>query len=58
MKKEIIKLSKKAQIDAYMSIRGDWGELNPVTQIVNSKKIYNRHKEKEKVRQQVQAYLY
>jgi len=57
MKKEVIRLNK-TQIDIYKSIRGDWGELNPVTRIVSSKKAYNRQKENQKVRQQIQTYLY
>lgn len=57
MRKETVK-SSKSMLDVYKSIRGDWGELNPVTRVVDSKKMYNRHKEKEKVRKQMQAYLY
>ena len=57
MKKEIIR-SNKSMLDICKSIRGDWGELNPVTRIVNSKKAYNRHKENQKIRQQMQSYLY
>ncbi|MFU0783744.1 MAG: Transposase [Thermoanaerobacterium thermosaccharolyticum] len=57
MKKEVIRLNK-TQIDIYKSIRGDWGDLSPVTRVVNSKKAYNRSKQKQKVRQQMQAYLY
>ncbi|SNX54187.1 hypothetical protein SAMN05660242_1823 [Thermoanaerobacterium sp. RBIITD] len=57
MKKEVIRLNK-TQIDIYKSIRGDWGDLNPVTRIVRSKKAYNRHKQNQKVRKQLQAYLY
>ena len=57
MKKETLKINK-TNIDIYKSIRGDWGELNPCTRIVGSKKAYNRHKENQKVRQQMQAYLY
>lgn len=57
MKRETVKLNKST-IDIYKSIRGDWGELNPVTRIVNSKKAYNRHKENQEVRKQMQAYLF
>lgn len=57
MKKEVIK-SNKSMLDVYKSIRGDWGNLSPVTRVVNSKKAYNRSKQKQKVRQQMQAYLY
>lgn len=57
MKKEILK-SNKSMLDVYKTIRGDWGDLSPVTRVVGSKKAYNRHKENQKVRQQMQAYLY
>ncbi|MBP2070766.1 hypothetical protein J2Z80_000264 [Thermoanaerobacterium butyriciformans] len=57
MKKETVK-SNKSMLEIYKSIRGDWGELNPVTRIAGSKKAYNRHKENQKVRQQIQTYLY
>ncbi|MEG6570122.1 hypothetical protein [Thermoanaerobacterium thermosaccharolyticum] len=57
MKKETIRLNKN-MLDVYKTIRGDWGDLNPVTRIVSSKKAYNRQKENQKVRQQIQTYLY
>ncbi|WP_333511148.1 hypothetical protein [Thermoanaerobacterium saccharolyticum] len=57
MKKETLK-SDKSMVDIYKTIRGDWGELSPVTQIVSSKKAYNRHKENQNVRKQMQAYLF
>jgi hypothetical protein len=57
MKRQTVKLNKST-IDIYKSIRGDWGDLNPVTRVVNSKKAYNRQKQKEKVRKQIQAYLF
>lgn len=57
MKKETIK-SNKSMLDVYKSIRGDWGGLNPVTRIVSSKKAYNRQKENQKVRKQMQTYFY
>jgi hypothetical protein len=57
MKKETLR-SNKSMLEIYKSIRGDWGELNPVTRIASSKKVYNRHKQKEQVRKQMQAYLY
>jgi len=31
---------------AYKSVRRTWGELNPVTRVVSSKKKYDRNKEK------------
>lgn len=57
MKKEILK-SNKSMLDVYKSIRKDWGDLSPVTRVVGSKKTYNRSKENQKARQQMQAYLY
>lgn len=57
MRKKTVK-SNKSMLDVYKSIRGDWGDLNPVTRIVSSKKAYNRHKQNQKVRQQMQSYLY
>lgn len=43
----IDKRSKKAQKEYYSKQRGTWGELNPVTRGVPSRKIYNRNKEKQ-----------
>ena len=43
------KRSKKAQKEYYSKQRRSWGELNPVTRIVPSGKVYNRKKEKERI---------
>ena len=38
------KLSKKEQKKRNQAKRGDWKEINPITKVVPSKKIYNRKK--------------
>lgn len=45
----IDKRSKKAQKDYYSKQRHTWGELNPVTRSVPSRKVYNRNKEKRRI---------
>lgn len=35
--------------DLLKSQRGSWGEINPVTKVIKSKKIYNRKKNKIKL---------
>lgn len=37
---------------SYKSVRKTWGELNPITRIIESEKGYNRRKEKAKERNQ------
>ena len=44
------KRSKKAKKEYYSSMRVTWGELNPVTRTVPSKKTYNRNKDKQERR--------
>ncbi|MBQ0028202.1 MAG: hypothetical protein KBS96_06325 [Lachnospiraceae bacterium] len=44
------KRSKKAKKEYYSSMRMTWGELNPVTRTVPSKKTYNRNKDKQERR--------
>lgn len=36
------KQSKKQQKEFYSSKRGSWNGVNPVTKVVQSKKVYNR----------------
>ena len=43
------KRSKKAQREYHAKQRRTWGELNPVTRSVPSKKTYNRKKEKARI---------
>lgn len=43
------KRSKKAQKEFYAGYRKTWGELNPVTRVVPSGKVYNRKKEKRNI---------
>ena len=38
------KLSKKEQKKRNQAKRGDWKDVNPITKVVPSKKIYNRKK--------------
>ncbi|MCL2707538.1 MAG: hypothetical protein FWF03_00325 [Defluviitaleaceae bacterium] len=38
------KLSKKARKELYGKERGSWGGVNPVTKILESKKLYDRKK--------------
>jgi len=42
------KMSKKARKDFYNSLRGTWGELNPVTRKPKNPKAYDRAKQKRK----------
>lgn len=56
MKKTVVK-SNKTFTDLYKSIRGDWGNFNPVMRVKPSKTQYNRSKEKQQLRQQIQAYM-
>ena len=43
------KRSKKAQREYHAKQRCTWGDLNPVTRSVPSKKTYNRKKEKARI---------
>lgn len=56
IKKEIImrqkyvtldKRTKKQQKEFYSSLRGTWGELNPITRKPKNSKAYDRAKEKQ-----------
>ena len=38
------KQSKRAQREYHLSRRGSWGEVNPVSRTVESKKVYSRKK--------------
>lgn len=40
------KMSKKARKNFYSSLRGTWGELNPVTRKPKNPKAYDRAKTK------------
>lgn len=40
------KMNKKARKDFYNSLRGTWGELNPVTRKPKNPKAYDRAKSK------------
>ena len=40
------KQSKKAQREFYAKQRGDWNGVKPVTRVVESKKVYDRKKNK------------
>ena len=42
------KRSKKAQREYYSAKRNTWGDLNPATRSIPSKKTYNRKKEKQR----------
>lgn len=44
------KRSKKARKEYYASMRNTWGDLNPATRSVPSKKTYNRNKDKQERR--------
>ncbi len=44
------KQSKKNQSQMNAQSRGSWGILKPVTRVIQSKKLYSRHAEKELVR--------
>ena len=42
------KKKNKSMLDVYQSIRRDWGELNPVTRVMENKKRKKpKHKDKE-----------
>lgn len=38
------KQSKRAQREYHLSQRNSWGDVNPVTRTVESKKVYSRKK--------------
>lgn len=40
------KQSKRAQKEYHLSKRGSWGDVNPVSRTVESKKVYNRKRMK------------
>ena len=40
------KMSKKQKREYYSSLRGTWGEFNPVTRKPKNSKVYDRNKEK------------
>ena len=40
------KMNKKQKKEYYSSLRGTWGELNPVTRKPKNPKMYDRNKEK------------
>ena len=42
------KQQKRAQREHARSQRGDWGEVKPVTRVVESGKKYSRQKQKER----------
>lgn len=44
------KLSKKKRKELDAQKRNSWGEIKPVTRLVESKKVYNRQREKVKTR--------
>lgn len=44
------KLSKKKRKELDAQKRNSWGEIKPVTRLVESKKGYNRQREKAKTR--------
>ena len=46
------KQSKKAQRAYHRRSRNDWGEIRPVTRVVESGKAYSRSREQEKVRKE------
>ena len=42
------KKKNKSMLDVYQSIRRDWGDLNPVTRVMENKKRKKpKHKDKE-----------
>lgn len=43
----------KTSYELYQTIRKDWGEVNPVERVVESKKKYNRNKDKTKLRKEI-----
>lgn len=44
------KLSKKKRKELNTQKRNSWSEIKPVTRLVESKKCYNRQREKSKTR--------
>ena len=44
------KQSKKAQKTYHRRSRGDWGEIKPVTRVIESGKAYSRAKERRQIR--------
>ena len=49
------KQQKSAQREHARSQRGDWGEVKPVTRVVESGKKYSRQKQKEADRRDADA---
>ena len=50
---ELKKQQKKAQKAYYQKNRIGWGEVNPRTRVVESKKRYDRNREKAAIRQEL-----
>jgi len=44
----LCKMSKKAQKQYHAARRGSWNGVNPVTRTAESKKVYNRQKDKRR----------
>lgn len=44
------KKKKKTNVELYKTIRKDWGDFNPISRVVESKKKYNRKKNSNKVK--------
>lgn len=50
MAKKKKKKKKKSNVELYKTIRKDWGDLNPITRVVEDKTKYNRKKNSNKVK--------
>lgn len=44
---ELQKMTKKAQREHYNRQRGDWGDVNPITRVIPSRKAYKRARDKK-----------
>lgn len=49
-KKKKRKKKKTTNYEIYKTIRKDWGEINPTTKIVESKKKYNRKRDSKNIK--------
>jgi hypothetical protein len=49
------KKSVKTSLDIMKSIRGTWGNVNPVTRVHGSKKGYDRNKEKKNTKKDLDS---
>ena len=55
MAKNKKKTKTKSNLDIMKSIRGTWGNVNPVTRVHGTKKGYDRNKEKKNIKRDLDS---